>query len=89
MAGGHLASLVFRILAAVLGGYVLAHTLSVALAAAWPLSRADAALVALQGSFVVHVGVVLWAFSARSALRAWLGVLLLAAFTSLAAWCWV
>lgn len=68
-----------RCVAAALGGYALASTLPVALvalAAPATLARADAALVALQLSFVVYTGAVVWAFAARSAALAWTGLVL-------------
>lgn len=64
-----------RIAAAVLGGYVVA-----ALGAAWmgralPLERNEATVLATLLSFVVYTAAVLWAFTARSAIAAWLGLL--------------
>lgn len=79
-------SLMSRIAAAVLGGYALAHTLSIALAAALPMPRAEAALFAIQGSFLVYMAAVLWAIAARSAWAAWLGLLVPTAVTGLVAW---
>jgi len=68
-----------RTLAAALGGYALANSLPVALLAMLPMSAADAALSAIQLSFLVYLGAILWAFAARSAWHAWLGLLLPAA----------
>lgn len=71
-----------RCVAAALGGYALASTLPVALVALVALvapatlARADAALVALQLSFVVYTGAVVWAFAARSAALAWAALVL-------------
>jgi len=79
-------SLMSRIAAAVLGGYALAHTLSIALAAALQLPRPEAALFAIQGSFLVYTAAVLWAFAARSAWAAWLGLLVPTALTALVTW---
>lgn len=75
-----------RIAAAVFGGYALAHTLPIALAAAFPMARSEAALFAIQGSFLVYTAAVLWAFTARSVLAAWLGLLLPAMLAGLVAW---
>lgn len=80
-------SIAARIAAAVIGGYALAHTLSIALAAPMPTARAEAALSAIQGSFLVYTAAVLWAFAARSALVAWLGLLAPTVFAGLFA-CW-
>lgn len=75
-----------RCLAAALGGYALANTLPVALVAPSSLARVDAALVALQLSFVVYTGAVVWAFAARSAVLAWAGLALAALLSSGVAW---
>lgn len=75
-----------RIAAALFGGYALAHALSIVLVAMLPMARADAALFAIQGSFLVYTAAVLWAFAARSVLAAWLGLLLSAGLAGLVAW---
>lgn len=75
-----------RSLAGGVGGYGLAQVLPVALVAPWPLARADAALIALQLSFAVYAGAVLWAFAARSAGRAWAGIALMALAAGAVAW---
>lgn len=79
-------SLAARIAAAVFGGYALAHTLSIALSAALPVARAEAALFAIQGSFLVYAAAVLWACAARSAWVACLGLLVPAGLAGLAVW---
>jgi hypothetical protein len=76
--------------AAAVGGYALATTLSVAIVAvvsAGPgtMARADSVLVAMQLSFAVYVGAVMWAFAARSAACAWLGLGLPALLSALVA----
>ena len=75
-----------RITAAALGGYALAHALPVAVGLALPLGRADATLLAMQASFWVYVAAVMWAFAARSAARAWAGLLGPAALAGGLAW---
>ena len=77
---------VARSLAGGVGGYGLAQVLPVALVAPWGLPRADAALIALQLSFAVYAGAMLWAFAARSTGRAWAGIALLALVAGAAAW---
>ena len=68
-----------RVLAACLGGYVVAAVVSVALALVLPhvsaASRADGVLIATLLSFAVYTVVALWVFCARSAVRAWAGLL--------------
>lgn len=68
-------SVVSRIAAAVLGGYALATALSIALAGIMSGPRADAVLAATILSFTIHLAAILWAFAARCAGRAWLGLL--------------
>ncbi|MEJ5150707.1 DUF3649 domain-containing protein [Comamonas sp. MYb396] len=77
-----------RLLAGSLGGYALAQLLPVALVAslAPALPRADAVLVAMQLSFVVYAAALMAAFAARSAGRAWAGMLLAGLGSALVAW---
>lgn len=79
--------LVARIVAAVLGGYVLAALTSVA-ALALPLAAAEAALGGMLSGFLVHAAAVVWVFAVRSATRAWLGLLAAASPLALLSW-WV
>ncbi|HRQ57899.1 MAG TPA: DUF3649 domain-containing protein [Azoarcus taiwanensis] len=64
-----------RILAAALGGYALANSGAILLAAALPGGQAEAVTWGLLASFLIYTAAVMWVFSVRSALRAWLGVL--------------
>lgn len=78
-----------RCVAAIAGGYALASTLPVALVALVApggMAHADAALVALQLSFLVYGGAVVWAFAARSASLAWAGLVLAALLSHGLAW---
>ena len=79
-------AIVARITAALLGGYALATALSVALAGLMPGQRADAVLAATLASFAVYAAAALWAFAARSARLAWLGLLLPTALSAAVAW---
>lgn len=79
-------SIVSRTAAAVVGGYALANLLAIAAAGLMPTDRADAVLAAMLGSFAIHTAAVLWVFAARSAGRAWLGLLLPAILAGAAAW---
>lgn len=72
-----------RLGAAVLGGYALANLLSLALGGLLPLAPADTVTTALLLSFSVYAAAVLWAFAARSAWRAWAGLLIPAALAGL------
>jgi hypothetical protein len=77
-------SVAMRIIAAVVGGYALAHSLPIAIAAVMPITKA--ALFAIQGSFLVYTAAVIWVFAARNARAAWLGLLVPTALTGLVAW---
>jgi hypothetical protein len=67
-----------RAVAGALGGYVLASLFTAVLALLLPMlsgaSRASALLTATMLSFAVYAGAVVWVFSARSAVRAWMGL---------------
>jgi uncharacterized iron-regulated membrane protein len=65
----------WRALAAVAGGYAVANLVPVALVAGWGLDRVDAALVAMQLSFLFYAAAFMWAFGAVAWLHTWLGVL--------------
>ena len=75
-------SVLGRVLAASVGGYVVTALSMAALAAVlpWisPASPATSVLIATLLSFAVYTGLAVWAFSSRSATRAWVGLALLA-----------
>ncbi len=74
-----------RVLAAVVGGYLMASLAAVCLALWLPTSRADAVVTGMMSSFAFYLLAVLWCFACRSAWRAWFGVMLpTAAFATLA-----
>ncbi|QCO03475.1 DUF3649 domain-containing protein [Azospirillum argentinense] len=77
--------LVLRIAAALFGGYALAALASVAVLAL-PMSTPQAVLTGEMASFVIYAAAVIWVFAVRSALRAWAGLLVVAAPLFLAAW---
>lgn len=81
-------SVASRILAAVVGGYALASSVTVLLALVWPLPKAQALLAATMLSFALYAVIVIWVFTTRSATRAWLGLItataLVAALAALA-----
>ena len=70
--------LVSRVLAAVVGGYLLSSAWIVMCGALWP-STAQAVMVGVQTRFVVYTLAVIWAFSLVYLSRVWLGLLSLAA----------
>ncbi|WP_235907600.1 DUF3649 domain-containing protein [Siccirubricoccus phaeus] len=75
-----------RTLAAVVGGYAVGALVSVACALLLPMPRAEAVLTGMMLSFAAYAGAVLWAFAARSAWRAWAGILLPALLLAAASW---
>jgi hypothetical protein len=77
--------LIARIVAAIGGGYGLAALASVA-ALALPMSKPQAVLTGMLASFAIYAGAVIWVFAVRSALKAWIGLLIVAAPLALAAW---
>lgn len=83
--GRRWAGLVARVIAAIVGGYALAALASVA-AVALPMPKAEGVMAGMLLSFLVYACAVVWVFAARSALRAWAG--LLAAALPLLALAW-
>ncbi|WP_343293341.1 DUF3649 domain-containing protein [Vandammella animalimorsus] len=80
------AGLMARVVAAIIGGYVLAALVSIA-AAALPMPKTEGVMTGTLLSFLVYACAVVWVFAARSALRAWGG--LLAAALPLLALAWL
>jgi hypothetical protein len=77
--------LISRIVAALLGGYAVAALSSVAVLAL-PMSKPQAVLTGMLASFLIYAAAVIWVFAVRSALKAWVGLIVVAVPLSLAAW---
>jgi len=77
--------LISRIVAALFGGYALAALASVAVLAL-PMSKPQAVLTGMLASFAIYAAAVIWVFAVRSALKAWVGLVIVAVPLSLAAW---
>ena len=79
-----------RVLAAVVGGYLLASLASVCLSLWLPMARADAVISGMLSSFLFYLLAVIGCFTCRTAARAWFGVLVpsavLASLAGLAYW---
>ena len=79
-----------RVLAAVLGGYLVAALASVSLTMWLPMARGEAVVTGMMTSFLVYLVAVLWCFACRSAWQAWSGLIgasvVLAAVSGLAYW---
>ncbi|MGK5033660.1 DUF3649 domain-containing protein [Janthinobacterium sp. LB3P118] len=68
-----------RSVAAIAGGYVLAALVTMLLSVSLPMDRSEAVMTATLLSFAIYTCAVMWVFATRSALRAWLGLLIPAA----------
>jgi hypothetical protein len=68
-----------RTVAAIGGGYGVAALTATVIALYLPAARADAAITGTLVAFVVYAGAAMWVFAARTALRAWVGLLVPAA----------
>jgi hypothetical protein len=77
--------LISRIVAALFGGYVLAALSSVAVLAL-PMTKVQAVIAGQLASFLVYAGAVIWVFAVRSALKGWMGLVVVAVPLGLAAW---
>lgn len=75
-----------RTMAAIVGGYALAAFSTTALALALPTPREEAAMLATLPSFLIYAGAIIWAFAARTALRAWVGILAPLLLTAALTW---
>ncbi|MFC3443674.1 DUF3649 domain-containing protein [Sphingobium rhizovicinum] len=81
--------LLSRIMAAVIGGYVLASALALLATLALPwlgVSTADALHAATMASFLLYAAIIMAVFHASSATRAWLGLVAVAAPAGLILW---
>lgn len=67
---------VSRIIAGLLGGYAFTYAFTAALARLLPMEQVDALITATLLSFAVYTLAILWAFTCRSAKRAWAGLAL-------------
>jgi hypothetical protein len=71
-----------RAIAAILGGYgiaaLFAAVLALCLPAAFGMARSEAAMTGTMASFLVFALAVMWVFAARTALRAWSGLVIAA-----------
>lgn len=75
-----------RVASAVLGGYALTVLTAIALAGVLPLSLADGVLTSMLAAFPLYAAAVMWAFAAKSARHACLGMLGAVVLAGAAAW---
>jgi len=67
-------SVASRVGAAAVGGYGLTSAATVLLSLVLPFSKANAVATASMLSFALYTFVIVWVFSTRSAIRAWLWI---------------
>ncbi len=77
--GWRLASLIG---AALIGGYVLAGALSYFLGSVLPVPRSEATLIGHLLGFVIYAAAIIWVFSFRKPVKAWLYLSLASALLS-------
>ncbi len=70
----HLA-IIARVVAAILGGYILANLISMLLSYLLPVTQAQAVLISMLASYAIYAAVVMWVFSVKTATKAWAGLL--------------
>lgn len=75
-----------RVLAALIGGYVFTSATVVLVSVLWPGSMAQGVFWATMLSFLLYAAAVIWTFTARTATRAWAGLLGAALACAALAW---
>ena len=73
---GYRLGVLSRVAAGAFGGYALSTMLSILLSRLMPMPRAPAVMTAVLLSFTVYTCAVLWVFAARTASKAWSGLLI-------------
>lgn len=71
-----------RTIAAIVGGYVLSNLLATFISYLLPMPTADSVLLSLQLTFLFYCLVIIWVFSTKTAIKAWLGILIACAICS-------
>jgi len=75
-----------RIVAAVVGGFLLANLLSILLSyvvySLSPVTKVDGVNVGILSSFLIYALIIIWVFSARSVRQVWLGLLTAASLSA-------
>jgi len=63
-----------RSIAAIVGGYAVSNLVAIAFASALPMPQAEAVMTSMMLSFFFYALAVIWAFSAKTAMLSWLGM---------------
>ena len=71
-----------RSIAAIVGGYVFSNLLAILTSYLLPMPTVDSVLLSLQLSFLFYSIVIIWIFSAKTAGKAWLGLIIACAISS-------
>jgi hypothetical protein len=71
-------SVMSRIIAAALGGYVLVNLMNLALSIILPVPQYQGLLFAMMISFIFYTLAIVWVFAVRTATKAWLGLIVAA-----------
>jgi hypothetical protein len=82
----HRLSVASRVFAAVFGGYAVATLIAIAVSRVLPVPRAEGVGTGILLSFAAYAGAVLWVFAARTASRAWTGLILTGGVAALVSW---
>lgn len=75
-----------RVAAAIVGGYAVAMLVSIAISRLMPTSRAESVGTGMLLSFAIYASAVVWVFAARTATRAWTGLLIAMAVAAAVWW---
>lgn len=67
-------AVVSRSIAAILAGYLISNLCALMIAILLPLPQIDAALTGMTLSFAIYSAAAIWAFTAKTAFRMWMGL---------------
>jgi len=68
-------SVLSRSIAAIVGGYALSNLVAIAFVAALPMLQVEAVMTSMMLSFLFYALAAIWAFSAKTAMLSWLGMI--------------
>ncbi len=66
-----------RVLAAAMGGYLLSYTFVGAVVRISPLDKEDTVLASTMAGLILYIVAIIWVFAARSSLKTWATLLAL------------
>jgi len=68
-------SVLSRSIAAIVGGYAVSNLVAIAFATALPMVQAEAVMTSMMLSFLFYALAAIWAFSAKTAMLGWAGMI--------------